>query len=93
MAKTKKIITRILAAAIATVVGLTPIASNVNVNAWGTPINSGIIHRTDSSSSAQLFNSSNESDTISCNAKAVERDGIWVPVYCIEKGKSLDSKM
>ena len=91
MAKTKKIITRILAAAIATVVGLTPIASNVNVNAWGTPINSGIIHMTDSSSSAQLFNSSNEADTISCNAKAVERDGIWVPVYCIEKGKSLNT--
>ena len=91
MAKTKKVITRILAAAIATVVGLTPIASNVNVNAWGTPINSGIIHMTDSSSSAQLFNSSNEADTISCNAKAVERDGIWVPVYCIEKGKSLNT--
>lgn len=91
MAKTKKVITRILATAIATVIGLTPIASNVNVNAWGTPIASGTIHMTDSSRSAQLFNSSNESDTISCNAKAVERDGIWVPVYCIEKGKSLDT--
>ena len=46
---------------------------------------------TDSSRSAELFNSSNEYDTLSCNAKAVERDGHWVPVYCIEKGRSLNS--
>ncbi|SEW38053.1 LPXTG-motif cell wall anchor domain-containing protein [Ruminococcaceae bacterium KH2T8] len=91
MAKTKETFKRILATVIATVIGLTPIASGVRVNAWGTPISSGTIHMTDSSRSAELFNSNNENDTISCNAKAVERDGSWVPVYCIEKGKSLNT--
>ena len=88
----KNILKRMTAAVLAGLMALTPMAFDYSkVNAWGTPISSGTIHMTDSSKSAQLFNSSDESDTISCNAKAVERDGHWVPVYCIEKGRSLDT--
>lgn len=91
MAKKNKIITRIISAVVATVIALAPLAYSIQVNAWGTPIGSGVIHMTDSSRSVELFNSSNEYDTLSCNAKAVERDGNWVPVYCIEKGRTLNS--
>ena len=91
MAKTKNVFKKVLATAIAAVIGLMPIASGVRVNAWGTPIASGTIHMTDSSRSAELFNSNNENDILSCNAKAVERDGHWIPVYCIEKGKTLNT--
>ncbi|MBR3032213.1 MAG: VaFE repeat-containing surface-anchored protein [Clostridiales bacterium] len=90
MKKTKKNIIRSVAAAIATVIAMSPIVSNARVAAWGTPISSGNIKMTHNSKCAQLFNSVDTSVDRNCNAKSVLKDGHWVPVYCIEKGKYLN---
>ena len=90
MKKTKKNIIRTLAAAIATVIALSPIISNARLAAWGTPISSGNIKMTHNSKCAQLYNSIDTSVDRNCNAKSVLNDGHWVPVYCIEKGKYLN---
>ncbi|MCR5059159.1 MAG: VaFE repeat-containing surface-anchored protein [Clostridiales bacterium] len=90
MKKTKKNIIRSLAAAIATVIAMSPIVSNVRLAAWGTPISSGNIKMTHNSKCAQLYNSNDTSVDRNCNAKSVLNNGHWVPVYCIEKGKYLN---
>ena len=84
MKKTKKNIIRSLAAAIATVIAMSPIVSNVRLAAWGTPISSGNIKMTHNSKCAQLYNSNDTSVDRNCNAKSVLNNVHWVPVYCIE---------
>ena len=88
--KTKKNFIRIMAAAIATVIAISPIVAHAKLRAWGTPIGSGSIKMTHNSKCAELYHSGNPEGTSNCNAKAVVKDGNWIPVYCVEKGKYLN---
>jgi|GEM_PF-2985865 len=90
MKKTKKSFIRALAATVAAVISLSPIISNARLAAWGTPIGDGTIHMTHNSKCAELYHSGNPEGTSNCNAKAVVKDGTWIPVYCVEKGKYLN---
>ncbi len=90
MKKTKKNFIRTIAATVAAVISLSPIISNVRLSAWGTPIGDGTIHMTHNSKCAELYHSGNPEGTSNCNAKAVVKDGTWIPVYCVEKGKYLN---
>ncbi|MBR3033332.1 MAG: Cys-Gln thioester bond-forming surface protein [Clostridiales bacterium] len=45
---------------------------------------------THNSKCAELYHSGNPEGTSNCNAKAVVKDGTWIPVYCVEKGKYLN---
>ena len=86
----KKNFIRAVAATIAAVLALLPVISNVKTRAWGTPIGDGTIHMTHNSKCARLYHSGNPDVDSNCNAKAVVKDGHWIPVYCIEKGKYLN---
>ena len=88
--KEKKTYLRVVAAMLATALVMTPIVSHIRVRAWGTPIGSGTIHMTHNSTCAELYHSGNPEGTSNCNAKAVVKDGSWIPVYCVEKGKYLN---
>ena len=86
----KKNFIRTMAAVIAMVIAISPIISHAKVSAWGTPIGDGTIHMTHNSKCAELYHSGNPEGTSNCNAKAVVKDGNWIPVYCVEKGKYLN---
>ena len=86
----KKNFIRTMAAALATVIAISPIVANAKLRAWGTPIGDGTIHMTHNSKCAELYHSGNPEGTSNCNAKAVVNDGNWIPVYCVEKGKYLN---
>ena len=86
----KKNFIRTMAAVIATVIAISPIVTHAKVSAWGTPIGDGTIHMTHNSKCAELYHSGNPEGTSNCNAKAVVKDGNWIPVYCVEKGKYLN---
>ena len=88
--KEKKTYLRVIAAMLATALVMTPIVSHIRIRAWGTPIGSGKIHMTHNSTCAELYHSGNPEGTSNCNAKAVVKDGSWIPVYCVEKGKYLN---
>ena len=88
--KEKKTYLRVVAAMLATALVMTPIVSHIRIRAWGTPIGSGTIHMTHNSTCAELYHSGNPEGTSNCNAKAVVKDGSWIPVYCVEKGKYLN---
>ena len=86
----KKNIIRTIAATLAAVIAISPIVANAKIRAWGTPIGDGTIHMTHNSKCADLYHSGNPEGTSNCNAKAVVKDGNWIPVYCVEKGKYLN---
>lgn len=86
----KKNLIRTVAATIATMLALSPVISHAKTRAWGTPIGDGTIHMTHNSKCAELYHSGNPDVNSNCNAKAVVKDGNWIPVYCIEKGKYLN---
>ena len=88
--KEKKTYLRVVAAMLATALVMTPIVSHIRIRAWSTPIGSGTIHMTHNSTCAELYHSGNPEGTSNCNAKAVVKDGSWIPVYCVEKGKYLN---
>ena len=81
---------RVMTALIAATLALSPVLSHMRVLAWGTPIGSGTIHMTHNSKCAEIYHSGNPEGTSNCNAKAVVKDGYWIPVYCVEKGKYLN---
>lgn len=86
----KKNVIRTMAAALAAVIAISPIVAHAKLRAWGTPIGDGTIHMTHNSKCAELYHSGNPEGTSNCNAKAVVKDGNWIPVYCVEKGKYLN---
>ena len=86
----KKNFIRTMAATLAAVIAMSPIVANAKLRAWGTPIGDGTIHMTHNSKCAELYHSGNPEGTSNCNAKAVVKDGNWIPVYCVEKGKYLN---
>ena len=90
MKEKNKLRIRVMAATLAALFVVTPVVTQARLRAWGTPIGSGTIHMTHNSTCAELYHSGNPEGTSNCNAKAVVKDGKWIPVYCVEKGKYLN---
>lgn len=84
--------TRVLGAIMSAVLAigaLSPFASSA-VNAWTWNTTSGTITMSDSDGSARIHNG-DYSKNPRCNSKYVMANGEFIPVYCIEHGKALDT--
>ena len=90
MKEKNKLRIRVMAATLAALLVVSPVIAHAKLRAWGTPIGSGTIHMTHNSTCAELYHSGNPEGTSNCNSKAVVKDGHWIPVYCVEKGKYLN---